>query len=91
MAKTKITCTVPTQYQVFSLLAISRGKIGHNPDGSYSWVEKFPSKKAAKAYLQDRARHLANDRHEEIEMLREIAVYDSMRYDAAVAIIENAK
>jgi hypothetical protein len=91
MAKTKITCTVPTQYQVFSLLAISKGEISKNPDGSFSWVAQFSTKKAAKAYLQDRARHLANDRHEEIEMFREIAVYDSMRYDAAVAIIENAK
>jgi hypothetical protein len=91
MAKTKITCTVPTQYEVYSLLAISRGEISKNPDGSFSWVAQFSTKKAAKAYLATIARKLSDSRQHEAEMIREIAVYDQLTYDAAVAIIENAK
>jgi hypothetical protein len=84
----RIICTVPTRHQIFTISSLSRGNYGHNPDGSLSWVEDFPTVAHAKMYLSQRAYQLAYDRYELDEMRDEIATYASLTYDEVTARIE---
>jgi len=85
----RITCTVPTVYQLKSISALSRGNWGKQIDGSYIWEEEFQNLAQAKNFLRERAYQLASDYHELTDMRNEITSYNQLTYDAATAIIES--
>jgi len=87
--KARITCTVPTIHQIYSISHISRGQYVHNADGSFSWSEDFPTMSHARDYLRQRAYDYAYDRAEMNEMREQITRYNSLTIDCATAIIES--
>ncbi len=90
--KVKVTGTVPTVYQMKSLSDLA-GEYQKGPDGSFSFEREFPTVKAAKEFLRERAFHLLETDGFTNEQYRDALAdinskWPVLRYDAAQLRIE---
>jgi hypothetical protein len=84
----KVRASIPTSHLVFSLLALVGTNVKEYPDGSLVFEQEFNNPDEAKHWMQQRAWKIAETMDDYNDMLNDINVHGSFRYEGVGCYID---
>jgi hypothetical protein len=85
---TKVRASIPTSHLVFSILALVGTNVKEYPDGSLVFEQEFNDTDEAKEWMKQRAWKIAETVDQYTDMVNDINVYGSFRYEGVGCYID---